>query len=324
MHRHEKQRIGFANRTLTQKKFSKHTILSIVTRYDNDKIKDMKRTLFSILTIVSALLMASCISSGEMASEYFNNLPKGKDGIPAKIYVCLPTSVIHTNQNLNQIEGFSYLSAHVQDSIIMANTKFLNQVDDRVFLQQFSDNLLYHLRRTGVTVTVVDNADELPAPDTKTFVLNIPQIEAEEFIKKSRSEFMEKNGTYYHYDYDLNGFSTNVWYLFGKTDSSGDVYYKGFETMDSFRGQVDELKNKKATVTGKFTRISLNDIYNTAATAGKKSAVLFVEKIVNDYLASQGRNDKYFVYSPVPNEIDDHGISKQYGKKRSFQKIEKK
>jgi hypothetical protein len=258
-----------------------------------------------------------------MASEYLENLPKAKDGDAAKIYVCLPTSVVHTNQTLNQIDNFLYLSPSVQDSIIKANTKFLNLVDDKVFLQQFSDNLLYHLRRTGITVETVATPQELPVAGPKTFILNIPQIEAEEFIKKSRSDFMEKNGTYYHYDYDLNGFSTNVWYLFGN-DTNGDVYYKNFETMDQFNGQVDKLQNKVATVHGKFKRIDINDVYKTAAVAGQKSAVLFVEKIVNEYLVSKGRTDKYYIYSPVSNEIDDYGISVQNGKKRSFQKIDTK
>ena len=272
---------------------------------------------------IAAMSLASCISSNEMASEYLDNLPKAKDGDAAKIYVCLPTSVVHTNQTLNQIDNFLYLSPSVQDSIIKANTKFLNLVDDKVFLQQFSDNLLYHLRRTGITVETVASAHELPVAGPKTFILNIPQIEAEEFIKKSRSDFMEKNGTYYHYDYDLNGFSTNVWYLFGN-DTNGDVYYKNFETMDQFNGQVDKLQNKVATVHGKFKRIDINDVYRTAAVAGQKSAVLFVEKIVNDYLVSKGRADKYFIYRPVSNKIDDYGISAQNGKKRSFQKIDTK
>ena len=284
----------------------------------------MKRTFFTILTAAVAMLFASCISSNEMASEYLENLPKAKDGEAAKIYVCLPTSVVHTNQNLNQIDNFFMLSERVQDSIIKANTKFLNLVDDKVFLQQFTDNLLYHLRRTGITVETVATAQQLPEAGPKTFILNIPQIEAEEFIKKSRSDFMEKNGTYYHYDYDLNGFSTNVWYLFGKNDSTGDVYYKNFETMDQFSGQMDNLQNKTATVHGKFKRIDINDVYRTAAVAGQKSAILFVEKIVNEYLVSKGRTDKYYIYRPVSNEIDDYGISAQNGKKRSFQKIDAK
>ncbi len=273
-------------------------------------------------SIVATLV--GCISSGEIASEYLENLPKSQNGKVAKIYVCLPTEIIHTNQTLNQIENFLYLSGKVQDSIIIANTKFLNLLKDSIYLRQFSDNLIYHLNRTGMEVHVVGRASELPAAGERVFILNIPQIEAEEFIKKSRSEFAEKNGTYYHYDYDLHGFSTNIWYVFGNNDTTGDVYYKNFEIMDSFKGQVEEIKGKKATVTGKFNRININDIYKNAASAGKNTAVLFVEKIINDYLISQGRQDKYFIYNPVQNKLYDNGISAQAGKKRSFQRTDNK
>lgn len=283
----------------------------------------MKRIITSLFVALGAFIIAGCVSSNEMAAEYLEKLPESKDGQAAKIYVCLPTQVIHTNQTLNQIDGFFYLSRTVQDSIIVANTKFLNLLDDKSFLQQFNDNLLYHLRRTGLEVIAVANPNDLPAPTDKVFVMNIPQIEAEEFIKKSRSEFTEKNGTYYHYDYDLNGFSTNVWYLFSN-DTASAVYYKNFEIMDKFKGRVEQIANKKATITGHFDRITINDVYKDVADAGKMTATLFVEKIINDYLAKKGRNDRYFLYSPISNAVSNEGINLQAAKKRTFQKVDNK
>lgn len=271
---------------------------------------------------IAAMSLASCLSSNEMASEYLEKFPGDKDFPQVKIYVCLPTEVIHTNQTLNQIDNFLYLSPSVQDSIIIANTKFLNRIDDKVFLQQFTDNLLYHLRRTGAQVEAVADRNAIPRTGENCFVLNIPQIEAEEFIKKSRSEFVEKNGTYYHYDYVLNGYSTNVWYLFGNDTNA--VYYKNFEIMDKFKGQVEEVKNKKASVTGKFRRININDVYEDVAFAGKRTAILFVEKIVSEYLASKGRDNTYYIYNPIYNGLGVDALSTQAVKNRTFQKINNK
>ncbi|MBR4803822.1 MAG: hypothetical protein IK032_04215 [Bacteroidales bacterium] len=282
----------------------------------------MKRITTYLMIAIAAMSLASCVTSNEMASEYLDKFPGDKNFPQVKIYVCLPTAVVHTNQTLNQIDNFLYLSPSVQDSIIIANTKFLNQIDDKVFLQQFSDNLLYHLRRTGAQVEAVADRNAMPQAGENCFVLNIPQIEAEEFIKKSRSEFVETNGTYYHYDYDLHGFSTNVWYLFGNDTNA--VYYKNFEIMDNFKGQVEEVKNKKASVTGKFRRININDVYADAGEAGKKTAVLYVEKIIDDYLANKGRNDQYYIYNPVSNSLGTDALSVRAGKQRTFQKIENK
>lgn len=282
----------------------------------------MKRITTYLMIAIAAMSLASCLSSNEMASEYLEKFPGDKDFPQVKIYVCLPTEVIHTNQTLNQIDNFLYLSPSVQDSIIIANTKFLNRIDDKVFLQQFTDNLLYHLRRTGAQVEAVADRNAIPQTGENCFVLNIPQIEAEEFIKKSRSEFVEKNGTYYHYDYVLNGYSTNVWYLFGNDTNA--VYYKNFEIMDKFKGQVEEVKNKKASVTGKFRRININDVYEDVAFAGKRTAILFVEKIVSEYLASKGRDNTYYIYNPIYNGLGVDALSAQAVKNRTFQKIDNK
>ena len=285
----------------------------------------MKRIAVRCMLAIAALSLTGCITRHEMASEYLESFSGGRDCSPVKIYVYIPTEVVHTNQTLNQIDNFLYLSANVQDSIIIANTKFLNKIDDKIFLQQFTDNLLYHLRRTGAEVELVSSKSQMVPPviDQRSFWLNILQIEAEEFVKKSRSEFEERNGTYYHYDYDLNGFSTNVWCVFG-FDTTLPVYYKSFEIMDRFKGQVEDVKNKKATVTGKFNRININDVYSDAGEAGKKTAVLYVEKLINDYLTSKGRKDQYYIYNPVSNALGIDSFSGRIVKQRSFQKVENK
>ena len=72
----------------------------------------------------------------------------------------------------------------VQDSIIKSETKLLNKLNDEAFMRQFSENLIYHLRRTGIDVEIVKDEASLPKSGEKTFVLNIPQIEAEEFVQQ--------------------------------------------------------------------------------------------------------------------------------------------
>lgn len=266
-------------------------------------------------------MFCACTSSMEVANAYFDRVTNGDESKKVEqIYVCLPTEIIHTNQTLNQMDNFMRLSEKVQDSVIKANTRFLNQLDDDKFIDKFAKNLVYHLERFGIPVKVVFSESELPqAVDNKIFILDVVQIEAEEFVKQSRSEFTENDGTYYHYDYALNGFSTNVWYKFNGKD---DVYYRNFECMDAFSGKIDKIQNKQASISGSFNRITMGDVYNTALRAGKTSGVLFAEKILNDYLNSQGYNDYYYWYVPESNEIVRSSCA--YGRSRTFKKIEQK
>ncbi len=285
----------------------------------------MKRTKF-IGFLMSIMIVSACTSEWNLANSYVEKFST-KSYVPTEaIYVCLPTSVVHTNQTLNQMDDFLDLSEEQQDSVINTNTKFLNKLDDAVFLKQFNDNLVYHLKRLGIPVTVVSNAQELPkAVPNKIFTLNIVQVEAEEFVKKTRSDFYDAE-VYYHYDYDLNGFSTNVWYLLNDTianDTNPTVYYKNFEVTDVFNGEVRSIKGQKAHVTGKMQRIAINDAYKTAYLAGVISAKLFLEKIITEYVGSQvkGMPNYYFKYNPMTNRLYDYEYLER-GKEESFQKIE--
>ena len=279
----------------------------------------MKKVLMYICLLL-CVVICSCTSSKDVAESYFDKITNSENKKEIQVYVCMPTEVIHTNQTLNHIDNFALLSETAQDSIIKAETKFLNKLDDDKFIDLFAKNLKYHLEHFGATVKIVFDADELPQTlDNKTFVMNIVQIEAEEFIKQSRSEYTEANGTYYHYDYNLKGFSTNVWY---KLNGGDDVYYKNFECMDVFNGEIDQINDVGASISGYFKRVSISDVYNSALTAGKESAVMFAEKILNDYLKSNGYNYYYYAYDPQYNRIIQ--LDKGFEKVRSFKKLDSK
>lgn len=284
--------------------------------------KDVKH--IALRTLIAAILvgvMSSCSGEFSVAQKYVNQHRRGSKKITEKIYVCLPREVLHTNSNLNEILDFAYLSIAQQDSVIRANTTFLNRVDDSIFLSQFSGNLLYILSKFDVPVILVPDAGSLPKPDSEHFTLNIVQIEAEEFTTNSRSDFYTKKGAYYHYDYPLHHFSTNVWYSVNATDSAENLYFKSFDCADSFSGVVTSLKDNKATLKGKFNRINMNDIYGTATAAGYRSGVYFIEKMILDHVKSvNGKNEGYFFYYPEVQDIMEM-VPVEEGLKDSFQPL---
>ena len=215
-----------------------------------------------------------------------------------------------------------------QDSIIAVHTTILNTLDDKIFLQQFNDNLLYHLKRFGIPVEVVADPNDMPkAVANKIYTLQILQIEAEEFEKKSRSDFEDNtNNMYYYYDYDLKGFSTNVWYLINDTTQATDkkdVYFKNFEIIERFEGTINTIKNNVAHGKGRITKLTVNDAYSEAYKAGAITADKFCEIIINDYVGSmiKGVPLNYYYYNPVSKTVTPY--SYQYYKDNdSFMKIE--
>ena len=284
------------------------------------------KNIMSLLSIV--LVLASCTSEKELALSYVEKFSlKGYKPVE-KIYVCLPNSVLHTNQTLNQIDDFVDLDYDVQDSVIVANTKILNRINDSIFLQQFNDNLIYNLGRLGIPVEVVDDPILMPkAVKNKVFTLYILQLEAEEFVKRTRSDYEDnKNNLYYYYDYDLKGFSTNVWYLLNDTvdGDNKDVYFKNFETIDEFEGTIKEIKGNKALGVGVFDKIDVNDAYLMAYRAGAISAKKFCEKIINDYVREnvKGLPAYYYYFNPIDKTVTYYDYE-LYKDNESFIKIDK-
>lgn len=276
--------------------------------------------------LLAAICCCACSSEKDLAKSFVEKFSTRSYTPTEKIYVCLPQTVVHTNQTLNQIEDFANLDYDTQDSVIIANTALLDKINDEIFLQQFNDNLVYNISRLGIPMEIVSDPALMPkAVPNKIFTINILQIEAEEYVQRTRSDYEDKNN-YYYYDYDLRGFSTNVWYLLNDTATSEEnivVYFKNFETMDEFNGSIKKIENGKALGVGRFDRINVNDTYRSAYRAGAISAKKFCEKIINEYVKDNIKGKKplyYYYYNPVDNTIE-HYDYQSYKDNESFMPV---
>lgn len=263
------------------------------------------RPLTLIIALLFILLASSCTSEYHYANSYLRKFKHHKKTATEKIYVCLPTTVYHTNSSLNDIADFDYLPTNKQDSIISTLTKILDKINDSLFLDQFNNSLLHTLSRTRIPIVLVDNPSQMPKTSPQTLTLHIPQLEAEEFLQRTRSDFYTQKGTYYAYDYDLRHFATNAWFIFDNTDTTHSVYFKSNEIQETFQGTVTSIRDKKASINAHFDRITPNDAYRTARDLGAHCAELYIEKILTEYVKSQtGKNDWYFIYNHFNNEIN--------------------
>lgn len=281
----------------------------------------MRKQLY-ILTVLSfILLLSSCSSDLHYANAFLRKFERNKASATEQIYVSLPRTLIHTNSSLNEVPGFSLMSEREQDSVIASLTRFLDKVDDSIFLDQFNKAFLFTLSRTRIPIVVVNDRSQLPMADDQHFTVDIVQIEAEEYVQRQRSDFRTKKGMYYAYDYDLHHFATNVWLRLDPRDTIDQVYFKNDEISDDFRGTVKSIKEGKATLKTDFDRIDINDVYRSARRLGSACATLYVEKILAEYVCrSKGTNQSYFFYNPGFNGIEEV-IPYDEGIKESFEKL---
>jgi len=273
-----------------------------------------------MLTMIGIIaLLASCSSDYHYANSFIRKFKHNKKSATEQIYVVLPREVLHTNSSLNDVDGFVLMSEQQQDSVIASMTKILNIIDDSIFLAQFNNSFLYTLSRARIPIVLVNDASKLPLADDNHFTINIVQLEAEEFIQRSRSDFSTRKGTYYAYDYDLRHYRTNVWMELDKRDTVGPIYFKNNEISEDFHGTVKRIKDQVATLETHYQRIGVNDAYQSARELGAECATLYIEKMLTEYVCRQkGVNKSYFYYNPATNNIDVI-IPYQYGSQESFE-----
>ena len=278
----------------------------------------MKQTLRILLWCALAATAASCASEYSVANAYLRKFERQKANAVEQIYVCLPTTVAHTNSALNDIKDFYALAPRQQDSVIASLTHILDKLDDSIFLSQFGQSLLYTLSRTHIPIVVVSGEEHLPPADSTHLIVHVVQMEAEEYLQPSRSDFTTRGGAYYAYDYDLRHFSANAWLRLGAMDTLLPVVFSNYEVADRFRGTVTRLRNQTATLETHFERIGPNDAYLAARILGETCARLFVERLLVSHVrAVKGSNQYYFLYSPGYNDIN-YAVDYEEGMRDSF------
>lgn len=276
--------------------------------------------------MIATVLLTSCGSEYHYANAFLRKHRRGTAQATERVVVCLPSQVLHTCSSLNDVTDFEQYSATQQDSLLTVHARLLPAIDDSVFMAQFAKAMLYVIGRTRMPVTVLHDESLLPRADSQTFVINVVQLEAEEFLENTRSDFYTRRGVYYAYDYPLRHFSTNAWFEFDAPDTANDMYFKNCEVSDDFQGCVTAIRDQRAQLEGTFTRITPADAYETARVLGFTCGRLYVERLLHQVVKQrQGSNQWYFYYDDTDDRI--HTMVLDYdaiNDAEGFQKIERR
>lgn len=281
------------------------------------KLYAVKKILFFLFSSLVLLSLSSCTSEIYYAGSYLYKFERGNDDATECVYVSLPRELIHTNSSLNDVPGFMFMSEYEQDSVIDSKTAILDKVNDDIFLSQFTSYFLYVLSRSNIPIILVDDVSKLPTADDQHLVVDLAQIELEEWLEPQRSDFTTRKGYQYYYDYDLRHLDVNLWLRFDVRDSS-EVYFMSDGVEETFHGTVVSLEEGRAKMKVDHEHINVNHAYYLARQLGYKCATLYVERLLTDHVRRlKGSNNYYFIYNPAGNYIDDY-IFYEDGVKESF------
>lgn len=272
----------------------------------------------TLIVIAATLLMAGCNSDLHYANSFIRKFEYQRPDATERIYVALPATLLHTNSSVSNISWFDYMPPAWQDSVIAAKTAILNRIDDSIFLAQFNGAFLFTLSRLQVPVILVDDPAKLPPASDSVFTVHVAQLEAEEWLQPTRSDFYTRSGDYYYYDYELRHFALHVWLRFDGADTLAPVFYHTGNIEETFSGTVTNIHDRHAKLKTRFHRIDANDGYRMARRLGTECATLYIERLLTEYVCrTKGTNGSYFYYNPGYNTIDrvlpyDEGIGESF------------
>ena len=159
---------------------------------------------FLVLALMSIIALSSCYPEYKLAKSYI-------DSNPDISLMILPIDYLYkTNLKTNDLRDTTGLSDWEIDSVLLANSFFLKDISDSVFLETFINSLIIEFEKLGFTVYTENYIDSFLFFQTPAYIFNIAQLELEEHTFEFKDSELIR-GTEYFKKLNLNAITINSW-----------------------------------------------------------------------------------------------------------------
>ncbi len=262
-----------------------------------------KPAILSFLVLLAAL--TSCYPEWRLARSYIDSAPE------VSILILPANYVFKKNLKVEELDDTTSMSGEALDSALMANSVFLRELSDSIFLEAFVNSMIEEFLRLGYDVYTENMLDSFLFAKGPAWFLNIAQVELEEHysVHEDKQEF----GDYVYYkNVDLNALSYNFWFemselnneseshkLFYASQTINDVVF-GYFTENMFTGDIKYKYD--------VDEIDLDIIYRYAAYFGRRYAGYTFDFLMNRYVEENWQADRtlryYMQYKRENNTLD--------------------
>jgi hypothetical protein len=240
--------------------------------------------------------MASCSMEKKLAQTFIKTPPE------INLQLFTPDVLFKFNHKGEEIEGFTELSESGQDSALYVNSKFMQFVEDSIYLEGYMNNFIEELRTLGFNVFLDFSVDSFLQSQPQSYIVNISQVQLDEYkFPLVDSEPFED--TVYTKSFHLNAVDASAWFELSKINSPKPiktVLYSSFTASDGFDGNfVINTFTLDIQYKYKIDSLKLKDIYELSAYAGRKDASYLFDFFMNQYIAfhlPKGIEPQYFLH----------------------------
>jgi len=242
-----------------------------------------------LFILASALIFTSCYPEYKLAKTFIESKPDVS-------VLILPANYIFKNnlrkENLGDTTG---MTAWEVDSARMANSVFLKDFSDSVFLETYINSMFLEFEKLGFKVYSESFIDSFLFSQKPAYLLNIAQLEIEEF----KSEFEDEgvvNGYVYHKSIDVDALNINSWIeisILNMEEDGRRLFFASETLADIINGHFSEslttgaIKYKYQTI-----EIDVDIIYRYAELLGQKYAGYTYDYVMNNYIANSFPEDR--------------------------------
>jgi hypothetical protein len=259
---------------------------------------------FLIFLLSVAMLLGSCLPEQKIANTFI----RSREMI--SLMVTPPEMVYKFNHKGESIEGFDSLTSAQKDSALWYSSTYMKHLSDSIILEKFMNNFLEELRLLGFKVYLNSSADSFPANGPQSYLLNISQVQFDEYTYplEDEGEFFD---SIYVRKIDLGAVDFSCWFDLKKAGSETartTVLYGTHTAYDAFEGHffADPFSGK---IRYKYAidELEVNDLYDLSEMLGKKYAGYLYDFYLNQYIARNLPKGEemvdYFHYSRKRNMI---------------------
>ena len=234
----------------------------------------------ALLVLIILMVSSSCTIEYKMARHYVKNVEK-----PVILFIS-PDYIFKTNLKSDQVSNSESLSQFTLDSLLFYRSQYLQYLEDSIILARFNSAFINELKELGINVFTEQEMDEFLSKEDTSFIINIAQMELEEYIIPFRDE-ESYDGVVYYKEIDLNAVGLNAWFEFSRMNYEEEpvVLFASHYVVDEYEGTF-----KFYPLTGKISHqytidsISAGDVYELVSFLGQKYAGYTFDFLMNMYI----------------------------------------
>ncbi len=265
-----------------------------------------KKALSGIFIAVTiALLLSACSVERQMGRKYIARADS------TSFLVLFPAEVFVVNKKNENFDGSFLFSEAQKDTSLFRNSVLLPFLNDEAILKPFKESFVKELSNYGYRVYDTTQMDQFMAVEHHSRVLNVAQIELQEYLTSYEDAVTVDEQVYTKVIY-LNGINIGSWFEISPINevekAKIPVLFATHDLTDRWNGYfVQRFLTGEIEYRLEIDSLQPNDVFNFAAYLGRLYAAYTFDYMLNRDIKSktplQEQTESYYRYDPYQKRL---------------------